>query len=205
MHVSHAKHSYACLLRKCDNRTHRQTHAGQSDPYVELCFACDAIIFYQDTMRRNLTCYKWLHNSRTLYSNQIRPVLYLIHTKTCLKCLQIKNFTCGTRLNMPHRKFTPILCMKKFIYMTNFIFMKIFIYLKNFLTDSGLNFFHKFTCENLSRIPTIPHYESTHHISSFNHFLNQSNPTKQIWLSGEISLPFSIFEICNEHLLHFLQ
>ena len=44
----------------------------------------------------------------------------LFHTwftpETCLKCMQIKNFTCGTRLNMPDRKFTPISCMKNFMY-----------------------------------------------------------------------------------------
>ena len=45
MHVSPAKHSYAWLSRKCDYRTDRHTHtqtdAGQSDPYVPLCFAGD--------------------------------------------------------------------------------------------------------------------------------------------------------------------
>ena len=48
MHVSPAKHSYAWLPRKCDyqesvttGRTDRQTDAGQSDPYVPLCFAGD--------------------------------------------------------------------------------------------------------------------------------------------------------------------
>ena len=47
MHVSPAKHSYARLPRKCDyptdTRTDRQTDAGQSDPYVLLCFAGDTI------------------------------------------------------------------------------------------------------------------------------------------------------------------
>ena len=43
MHVSPAKHSYAWLPRKCDYRTDRQTDAGQSDPYVPLCFAGDTI------------------------------------------------------------------------------------------------------------------------------------------------------------------
>ena len=41
MHVSPAKHSYAWLPRKCDYRTDGQTDAGQSDPYVPLCFAGD--------------------------------------------------------------------------------------------------------------------------------------------------------------------
>ena len=43
MHVSPAKHSYmyAWLPRKCDYRTDRWTDAGQSDPYVPLCFAGD--------------------------------------------------------------------------------------------------------------------------------------------------------------------
>ena len=48
MHVSPAKHSYAWLSRKCDYRTDRRTHtqtdAGQSDPYVPLCFAGDTKI-----------------------------------------------------------------------------------------------------------------------------------------------------------------
>ena len=41
MHESPAKHSYAWLPRKCDYRTDAQTDAGQSDPYVPLCFAGD--------------------------------------------------------------------------------------------------------------------------------------------------------------------
>ena len=47
MQVSPAKHSYAWLPRKCDYQTDRhihkygQTDAGQSDPYVPLCFAGD--------------------------------------------------------------------------------------------------------------------------------------------------------------------
>ena len=51
MHVSPSKYSYAWLPRKCDYRTDghtdtktdRQTDAGQSDPYVPLCFAGDTI------------------------------------------------------------------------------------------------------------------------------------------------------------------
>ena len=46
MHVSPAKHSYAWLPRKCDYRTDGQTDAGQSDPYVPLCFAGDTIKQY---------------------------------------------------------------------------------------------------------------------------------------------------------------
>ena len=51
LRVSPAKHSYAWLPRKCDRhtdtdyqtdiRTDRQADAGQSDPYVPLCFAGD--------------------------------------------------------------------------------------------------------------------------------------------------------------------
>ena len=45
MQVSPAKHSYAWLPRKCnywtDIQTDGQTDAGQSDPYVPLCFAGD--------------------------------------------------------------------------------------------------------------------------------------------------------------------
>ena len=52
MHVSPAKHSYAWLPRKCyywtdrqmDRQTDGQTDAGQSDPYVPLCFAGDTKI-----------------------------------------------------------------------------------------------------------------------------------------------------------------
>ena len=39
MHVSLVKHSYVLLPRKRDYRTDTQTDAGQSDPYVPLCFA----------------------------------------------------------------------------------------------------------------------------------------------------------------------
>ena len=47
MHVSPAKHSYVWLPKKCDyrtdtdRRTDGRTDAGQSDPYVPLCFAGD--------------------------------------------------------------------------------------------------------------------------------------------------------------------
>ena len=49
MHVLPAKHSFAWLPRKCDYRTDRhtdggrQTDSGQSDHYVQLCFAGDTI------------------------------------------------------------------------------------------------------------------------------------------------------------------
>ena len=45
MHISPANNSYAWLPRKCDYRTDRHTHtrkdAGQSYPYVPLCFTGD--------------------------------------------------------------------------------------------------------------------------------------------------------------------
>ena len=44
MHVSPEKYSYVWLPRKCDYQesvTTGQTDAGQSDPYVPLCFAGD--------------------------------------------------------------------------------------------------------------------------------------------------------------------
>ena len=48
MHVSPVKHNCAWLPRKCDYQTDRRldewTDAGQSDPYVSLCFACDTKI-----------------------------------------------------------------------------------------------------------------------------------------------------------------
>ena len=100
----------------------------------------------------------------------------LFHTwftpETCLKCMQIKNFTCGTRLNMPDRKFTPISCMK------------------NFTPDSCLKFFTPVHMWKLSRIPTMPHCESTNHIYSFKHTLNQSHPSKQLWFSDKSNPPF---------------
>ena len=55
--MSPAKHSYAWQPGRCDYRTdartHRQTHGGQSDPYVPLCFAGDTkrkIIFCPNTI-----------------------------------------------------------------------------------------------------------------------------------------------------------
>ena len=54
LHVLPAKHSYAWLPRKCDYRTDRQTDgqtdAGQSDPYVPLCFAGDTKIVKYSTV-----------------------------------------------------------------------------------------------------------------------------------------------------------
>ena len=62
MHASPAKHSYVWLPRKCDyrtdththTRTDRQTDAGQSDPYVPLCFADDT-----KSKWHNLQVVKW--------------------------------------------------------------------------------------------------------------------------------------------------
>ena len=105
----------------------------------------------------------------------------LFHTwftpETCLKCMQIKNFTCGTRLNMPDRN-SHLFHVWKFSCM------------KNFTPDSGLKFFTPVHMWILSRIPTIPHCESTNHIYSFKHTLNQSHPSKQLWFSDESSPPF---------------
>ena len=53
MHVSPAKHCYAWLPRKCDYRTDGRTDAGQSDPYVPLCFE-------GDTTRLTYACHKHL-------------------------------------------------------------------------------------------------------------------------------------------------
>ena len=59
MHVSPAKHSYAWLSRKCDYRTDRRTHtqtdAGQSDPYVPLCFAGDTKTDCSSLMKKHTT------------------------------------------------------------------------------------------------------------------------------------------------------
>ena len=59
MHVSPAKHSYAWLSRKCDYRTDRRTHtqtdAGQSDPYVPLCFADDTKTDCSSLMKKHTT------------------------------------------------------------------------------------------------------------------------------------------------------
>ena len=59
MHVSPAKHSYAWLSRKCnyrtDRHTHTQTDAGQSDPYVPLCFAGDTKTDCSSLMKKHTT------------------------------------------------------------------------------------------------------------------------------------------------------
>ena len=63
MHVSLAKHSYVWLSRKCDYRTDRHTHAhtdtdaGQSDPYVPLCFAGDTKMKQKPGMHMRFRCY----------------------------------------------------------------------------------------------------------------------------------------------------
>ena len=41
MHVSPVKHSYALHMYYQESVTTGQTHAGQSDPYVPICFAGD--------------------------------------------------------------------------------------------------------------------------------------------------------------------
>ena len=63
------RNSYAWLSRKCDYRTDRHTHtqtdAGQSDPYVPLCFA-------GDTKRKRSDSVLWqkpLHPQNNLKSN----------------------------------------------------------------------------------------------------------------------------------------
>ena len=75
MHDSHAKHSYVRLPRNCDSRTDRrtdtQTDAGQSDPYVPLCFA-------GDTIRRSFPS-----SCQRLYNNNFEPPD--IFTRICLK------------------------------------------------------------------------------------------------------------------------
>ena len=82
MHVSPAKHSYAWLPRKSDYPTdrniHRQTDAGQSDPYVPLCFACDT---KRSPFNGNAALHQngaWqLHNLLWLFSlSEESPVLY---------------------------------------------------------------------------------------------------------------------------------
>ena len=66
MHVSPAKHSYAWLPKKCDYRTDGRTDAGQSDPYVPLCFAGDTKSF--------MTIYRlhYIHLSLTMVSRKQR-------------------------------------------------------------------------------------------------------------------------------------
>ena len=46
IHVSPAKHNYARLPRNCEYRTDRRTVAGQSDPYVPLCFQATQNFFF---------------------------------------------------------------------------------------------------------------------------------------------------------------
>ena len=105
MHVSPAKHSYAWLPRKRDFRTDTQTDgqtdAGQSDPYVPLCFAGDTIkkkkssliishvqIIEQQVISHenklswlNLGC--WPHENEVMWSiccEQSFVLLCLLHT-----------------------------------------------------------------------------------------------------------------------------
>ena len=112
--------------------------------------------------------------SRTEYSNT------WFTPETCLKCMQIKTFTCGTRLNKPENH-------------TYFIYKNCHVW-KISHQIQVWNFSHKFTYENVSRIPTIPHCVSINYICSFKHTFKQSHPTKQIWVPDEISLPFANFE-----------
>ena len=74
MHVSPAKHSYAWLPRKCDYRTDThtdgQTDAGQSDPYVSLCFAGDTKTTQtQFNFLPSEITSSWFTNSRTQAHN----------------------------------------------------------------------------------------------------------------------------------------
>ena len=105
----------------------------------------------------------WSFNRVGVWCTPVHNILIrsgLFHTwftpETCLKCMQIKNFTCGTRLNMPDRKFTPISCMKNFMYEKFHVWkiscMKNFMY-ENFTPDSGWNFSHQFKCENWVGFP----------------------------------------------------
>ena len=66
MHVLPAKHSYAWLPRKCDyrrdTRTDKQTDAGQSDPYLPLCFAGNTINYPLQKMDKLPLVYKgWIN------------------------------------------------------------------------------------------------------------------------------------------------
>ena len=74
MHGSPAKHSYAWLPRKHDYRTvshtDGQTDAGQSDPYVQLCFAGDTIIFVHTIL--NYRSYSGLEGKCRKLSKQHR-------------------------------------------------------------------------------------------------------------------------------------
>ena len=71
MDVSPAKHSYAWLPRKRDYRidtrmdgqTDGQTDAGQSDPYVPICFAGDTKIHCID-LHSKRSCLIWLDKDR---------------------------------------------------------------------------------------------------------------------------------------------
>ena len=74
MHVSPAKHSYAWLPRKCDyqesvttGQTDGQTDAGQSDPYVQLCFAGDTktVYFMHSRFQKGQCSYEYWRKSTT--------------------------------------------------------------------------------------------------------------------------------------------
>ena len=81
MHLSHAKHSYAWPPRKCDHWTDRQTDrwtdretdAGQSDPYVPLCFASDTINWHDKWFKL-----EWLSSAIVLYLSSFTYMLYAL-------------------------------------------------------------------------------------------------------------------------------
>ena len=76
MHVSPAKHSYVWLSRKCDYRTDRHTHtqtdAGQSDPYVPLCFAGDTKMVYCEIIYFHGAQFSWIHENGYIVGAQFR-------------------------------------------------------------------------------------------------------------------------------------
>ena len=81
MHVSPAKDSYICMRDyqesmngETDGRTDRQTDAGQSDPYVPLCFAGDPmthILLYLESVKPASTriCYSLAKSAK----NKLKP------------------------------------------------------------------------------------------------------------------------------------
>ena len=87
MHVSPAKHSSAWQPRKCDyqtdTRTYRQTDAGQSDPYVPLCFTGDTKKHIQTKRRtqRAQLVYKITSQGHSMAPLEKGQVTRIIHAK----------------------------------------------------------------------------------------------------------------------------
>ena len=106
MHVLPAKHSYAWLPRKCDYWTDRQmdwqTDAGQSDPYVPLCFAGDT------KMTKSKKRFKTHNNYFLIFTKITNLNIKCIHVDHSYICSSSEEedfqrwYTSGTYVALPH-------------------------------------------------------------------------------------------------------